>query len=83
MKSNVIKMRIAVKSQFPSRNSEKLEIKKNFDKLFIYKSNNQFNNIDTKLFLKDFTEIVQEIECPICLQFPLILFVYIHFTKFN
>ena len=71
MKSNVIKMRIAVKSQFPSRNSEKLEIKKNFDKLFIYKSNNQFNNIDTKLFLKDFTEIVQEIECPICLQFPL------------
>ena len=65
---------IGIKSQLPSWTNEKNEIKKHFDELFIYIPNNQINNnnsIDTKAFLKDFTEIVQEIECPICLQFPL------------
>ena len=56
---------------FSSRNNEKEEIKKNFDKLFVYTLNGQINKIDTKYFLRDFSEIVQEVECPICLQFPL------------
>ena len=71
MKNSRLKISLGIKSQFPSRNSEMNEIKKNFNKLFIYKPNNQINKIDTKLFLKDFEEIVQEVECPICLQFPL------------
>ena len=71
MKNSRLKITLGIKSQFPSRNSEIIEIKKNFNKLFIYISNNQINKIDTKLFLKDFEEIVQEVECPICLQFPL------------
>ena len=71
MKNNRLKISLGIKSQFPSRNSEIIEIKKNFNNLFIYISNNQINKIDTKLFLKDFEEIVQEVECPICLQFPL------------
>ena len=56
---------------FPSRDNEINEIKKNFDKLFHYSSNNPINKIDTKLFIKDFSEIIQEVECPICLQFSL------------
>ena len=56
---------------FLSRNDEKSEIKKIFDKLFIYSSKEPINKINTKLFYKDFDEIVQEVECPICLQFPL------------
>ena len=56
---------------FVSRIDEKSEIKKIFDKLFVYNSKEQINRINTKLFLKDFDEIVQEVECPICLQFPL------------
>ena len=76
MKNNGrLKISIGIKSQFPSRINERNEIKKHFDELFIYIPNNQINinnnSINTKVFLKDFTEIVQEIECPICLQFPL------------
>ena len=56
---------------FSSRNDEKEDIKKNFNKLFQYTLNGQINKIDTKYFLRDFAEIVQEVECPICLQFPL------------
>ena len=82
MKSNRLRINIGgIKAQFPSRNNEKNEIKKNFDKLFIFKSNNQINNIETKLFLKDFAEIVQEIECPICLQFPLNQIQCLHCSK--
>ena len=56
---------------FPSRDNELNEIKKMFDKLFIYSSNNPINKKDTKLFVKEFNEIIQEVECPICLQFSL------------
>ena len=55
---------------FISRNDEKSEIKTVFDKLFVYSSKDQINKINTKQFYKDFEEIVQEVECPICLQFP-------------
>ena len=56
---------------FFSRNEERADIKKIFDKLFVFTLDGQINKIDAKLFLKDFAEIVQEFECPICLQFPL------------
>ena len=56
---------------FISRNDENSEIKTVFDKLFAYSSKDQINKINTKQFYKDFDEIVQEVECPICLQFPL------------
>ena len=82
MKTNKLKINLGgMIAQFPSRNNEKNEIKKNFDKLFIFQSNNQINNIETKLFLKDFTEIVQEVECPICLQFPLNQIQCLHCSK--
>ena len=54
-----------------SRIDEKEEIKKIFDKLFVFISKAQINKINTKLFYKDFDEIVKEVECPICLQYPL------------
>ena len=56
---------------FPSRNNENNEIIQIFDKLFVYNSTDPIKNIDTKLFHKDFREIVEEVECPICLFFPL------------
>ena len=56
---------------FLSRSEEKTDIKKIFDKLFVFTLDGKINKIDTKLFLKDFGEIIQEFECPICLQFPL------------
>ena len=56
---------------FISRNDENSEIKTVFDKLFAYSSKDQINKINTKQFYKDFDEIIQEVECPICLQFPL------------
>ena len=56
---------------FPSRNNENNEIIQVFDKLFVYNSTDPIKSIDTKLFHKDFREIVEEVECPICLLFPL------------
>ena len=56
---------------FPSRNSENNEIIKVFDKLFVYNSNEPIKSINTNLFLKDFREIIEEVECPICSLFPL------------
>ena len=67
----MIKINLGKEYSFSSRNSEKVEIKKIFDKLFVYTSKEPINRINTKLFIKDFEEIVQEFECPICLQFPL------------
>ena len=60
-----------MKKFFTSRNDEKEAIKEIFDQLFVFTTKNQINKIDTKLFIKDFNEIIQEVECPICLQFPL------------